>query len=313
MNHGRSQPASPQPAARRTPRRSSAHDATGRRARSTRSGVAGAGIRPVTSTTWRGSQRDCRRTPAPAGPGRRPSASRSQAASPRRRTTRRPYHVAAAEPARARGRAPTAGCRARAATAAAAARAASDRPVSAAVHRPATSAAERPSCRAGSSPAYAAVAQHPRDHQRRRRRRSAGRAGAAALSGGRRGGTRSGPVRLAWRRSRDDRVRTPRSGVTGAQPERHRVRDDPALVAHQRQPAAHQHQRRLAVLAQVAGEPPPERDQRVLAHAVRRGEQAGVRGTAPRPPGRRCPRPRTARARRGRASCQPQRPSCAMS
>ena len=55
------------------------------------------------------------------------------------------------------------------------------------------------------------------------------------------------------------------------------VADDPALVAHQRPAAADQHQRRLAALAQVAGQPPPEGDGAVLPDAVRRGEQPGVR------------------------------------
>ena len=66
------------------------------------------------------------------------------------------------------------------------------------------------------------------------------------------------------------------SAETAVQPAATASATMPALVAHQREPAADQHQRRLAVLAQVAGEPPPEGDHRVLAQAVRRGEQPGL-------------------------------------
>ena len=52
------------------------------------------------------------------------------------------------------------------------------------------------------------------------------------------------------------------------------VGDDAALVAHQRPAASYQDERWLAVLAQVAGEPSPERDERVLAQAQGRGEDA---------------------------------------
>ena len=50
--------------------------------------------------------------------------------------------------------------------------------------------------------------------------------------------------------------------------------DHASLVAQQGQPAADEDQGGLAVLAQVAGEPPPERDEAVLADAVRRREVA---------------------------------------
>ena len=89
------------------------------------------------------------------------------------------------------------------------------------------------------------------------------------------------------------------------------VLDDPALVAHQRPAAPDQHQRRLAVLAQVAGQPPPEGHQRVLAHAVRRGEQPGLRAAGDdvlgedalgdeQPAAAEVERPRAACGRRGR-------------
>ncbi len=46
-----------------------------------------------------------------------------------------------------------------------------------------------------------------------------------------------------------------------------RVVDDPLLVAHQGPAASYQHEGRLAVLAEVAGESSPEGDERVLAQA----------------------------------------------
>ena len=49
--------------------------------------------------------------------------------------------------------------------------------------------------------------------------------------------------------------------------------DDALLVAHEGRPAADQDEGRLAVLAEVTGEPPPERDEGVLGDAVGRGEQ----------------------------------------
>ena len=83
-----------------------------------------------------------------------------------------------------------------------------------------------------------------------------------------------------------------------------RVPHHPALRTHQGPAAADQHQRRLAVLAQVAGEPPPEGHERVLGDAVRRLQQALALGTPGRPPGRRCPRRRTGGDRRGRAAAR---------
>ena len=53
-------------------------------------------------------------------------------------------------------------------------------------------------------------------------------------------------------------------------------RDDAALVAHQGDATAQQDERRLAVLAEVAGQAAPEGDHRVLAQAVRRGEEPGL-------------------------------------
>ena len=53
-----------------------------------------------------------------------------------------------------------------------------------------------------------------------------------------------------------------------------RVVDDPLLVAHQGPAAAYQHQWRLAVLTEVAGQASPEGDERVLAQAQRGGQHA---------------------------------------
>src|SRR4051812_13414979 len=54
------------------------------------------------------------------------------------------------------------------------------------------------------------------------------------------------------------------------------VRDHVSLVAEQCEAAPQEHQRWLAVLPEVAGESPPERDERVLSNAVRRSEQAAL-------------------------------------
>ena len=64
-----------------------------------------------------------------------------------------------------------------------------------------------------------------------------------------------------------------RSGETSRQPSDDRVPDDLALGSQQRHAATHEHERRLPVLAQVAGQPTPERDERVLRDAVRRGDE----------------------------------------
>ena len=86
------------------------------------------------------------------------------------------------------------------------------------------------------------------------------------------GGRRGSQPRSAGSRSRISAYAS--SAPHRSAPEVDRVPDHLALRAHQRPAAADQHQRRLAVLAQVAGEPPPERHERVLGDAVGRLQQA---------------------------------------
>ena len=127
---------------------------------------------------------------------------------------------------------------------------------------------------AGTPPGSVTVARRPRRavparRPGRRRRRSAGRA-AAARSGSRRHAAAARvSSRSRWYASSGADRRQPRSTAWPT-----------TRAGHASGPAAaDQHQRRLAVLAQVAGEPSPERHSGCWRDAVRRGQQARARGT----------------------------------
>ena len=96
--------------------------------------------------------------------------------------------------------------------------------------------------------------------------------------------SRSRPTRCAEPPVAVDQRGQPRVGLVGRhrrQPQDDRVRHHAGSARISSQPAAHQHQRWLAVLAQVAGEPPPERHQPVAAHARPRRRAARARGSRP--------------------------------
>ena len=157
----------------------------------------------------------------------------------------------------------------------------------------------------------------PRPARRTPGRRASGRSGTACPAAERVGlavsrGARGSGVGSGHSRSVTSCVRLVRRDRRAALGDG--VGHHAALVAHAaRSPRRTQHQRRLAVLAQVAGQPPPERDQRVLAHAVRRREQPALRAARATTSWAKMPSATNSAGSPRSSVCQPQRPSCAMS